>query len=143
MKIIGISVETTNQNNQAMQDIGAMWEGFMNENIAARIPNSTGAEIYSVYFDYESDHTGKYTNMIGLRVSSLNEIPAGMIGKSFPAHEMQKFTAKGKIPMSIYQTWQQIWADQNLKRAFLYDYEILGEKSQGEHAEVDIFISVK
>ena len=28
MKIIGISVRTTNQNGQAMQDIGNLWERF-------------------------------------------------------------------------------------------------------------------
>lgn len=143
LKIIGIAVETTNENNQAMQDIGAMWDRFMGEKISSKIPNSLGHEIYSLYFDYESDHTGKYTNMIGLRVSSLDKIPEGLIGKRFSPHKMQKFTAKGKIPMSIYQTWQQIWADKDLNRAFVCDYEILGEKAHGANPEVDIFISVK
>lgn len=143
LKIIGISVETTNENNQAMQDIGAMWDRFMGENIPSKIPNSVGHEIYSLYYDYESDHTGKYANMIGLRVSSLERIPEGMTGKRIAPQKMRKFTAKGKIPASIYQTWQQIWADTSLDRAYTCDYEILREKSQGNEPEVDIFIGVK
>lgn len=143
LKIVGIAVRTTNENNQAMQDIGQLWQRLMSENIPAQISNRLSDDIYSLYFDYESDHTGPYTNMLGFLVDSLDNIPTGLIGKEVPAQKMQVFTAKGKVPMSIYTTWQQIWADESLNRAFAIDYEIMTEKSQGENAEVDIFISVK
>ena len=39
MKIIGISVRTTNQNEQAMQDIGNLWQRFFSEQLLAKIPN--------------------------------------------------------------------------------------------------------
>ena len=37
-KVIGISVRTTNENNQAAIDIAALWGKFMNENVLNAIP---------------------------------------------------------------------------------------------------------
>ncbi len=52
-KVIGISVRTTNENNQAAKDIPVLWENLMNEDILNRIPNKTDNTIYSIYTDYE------------------------------------------------------------------------------------------
>lgn len=76
-KIIGISVETTNQNNQAAIDLGKLWQQFYSEEIFNKIPNKDSEEVYAIYTSYESDYTGKYTTIIGQRVSSLDHIPDG------------------------------------------------------------------
>lgn len=95
-KIIGISVRTTNQNNQAQQDLGKLWGQFFSENIFEKIPNKISNEILSIYTDYKSDFTEEYTTIIGVPVTSLDEIPEGMTGRELPAEHFQKFTAKGK-----------------------------------------------
>ena len=66
MKIIGISVLTTNQNGQAMQDIGNLWKRFFSEQILAKIPNKVSDAIYSIYTDYQKDYTEPYTCIIGV-----------------------------------------------------------------------------
>ncbi|MFJ1379138.1 GyrI-like domain-containing protein [Capnocytophaga canimorsus] len=143
-KIIGIAVRTTNANGQAATDLGKLWGQFMSDTIS-KIPNTISGEIISIYTDYESDYQGEYTAILGQKVSSLDEIPSGMIGREFPATKFQKFIAKGEMPNAVMQTWKTIWEqDEVLNRAYQYDFEVYGEKSQnGDESEVEIFISVK
>ncbi|MDO5105399.1 GyrI-like domain-containing protein [Capnocytophaga sp.] len=142
-KIIGIAVRTTNANGQSATDLGELWGRFMSET-NAKIPNAISEEIIAIYTDYESDYRGAYTTIIGKKVCSLDEIPEGMIGREFPVAKFQKFVAKGQMPNAVMQTWKTIWEqDTTLHRAYHYDFEVYGEKSQnGDQSEVEIFVSV-
>lgn len=142
--IIGISVRTTNENMQASKDISGLWNKFMSENIMAQIPNKIDNNIYSVYTDYEKDHTKPYTTLLGCKVSNLDSIPKGMIGKSFKGGNYTIFTAKGNIKEgSIYKEWGKIW-NADIQRAYTADFEVYGEKAQNpENAEADIFVAIK
>lgn len=144
-KIIGISTRTTNKDSQALKDLGALWGRFFSESIAEKIPHKISDEILAVYTDYQSDYTEEYSTIIGMKVSSLDEIPEGMIGREFPAENFQLFTAKGEMPKAVGEKWMEIWSkDPQLKRKYTYDYEVYGAKSQnGENSEVDIFIAVE
>ncbi|KVV15055.1 GyrI-like domain-containing protein [Flavobacterium sp. TAB 87] len=82
-KVIGISVRTSNENNQAATDISKLWDNFVSKNILELIPNKIDNTIYSIYTEYESDHTKTYTTLLGCKVTNLNTIPDGMVGKSF------------------------------------------------------------
>ena len=70
MKIIGISVKTTNENGQSTADIEQLWEYFFSKNIISHIPNKKNENIFSIYTDYESDFRGKYTTILGVEVTS-------------------------------------------------------------------------
>ncbi|RZK53872.1 MAG: AraC family transcriptional regulator [Pedobacter sp.] len=145
LKIIGISVETTNQNGKAIEDLGKLWGKFYAENIIGKIPNKVSEEVYSIYTDYESDYNGKYTTIIGMAVSTLDEIPDGLVGRTFEVQDFKKFIAKGEMPNAVAKTWKDIWdEDEELNRSYLYDYEVYGSRSQnGETSEVDIYIGIK
>ena len=145
MKIIGIETRTTNQNGQAMQDIGGLWNRFFSENIISKIPNAVNSNVYAIYTDYESDYTGEYTTLLGLEVSSLDEIPNGLVGREFPKQNFKRFLAKGAMPQAVAEAWQKIWEqDKELNRLYQYDYELYTEKSQqSDLSEVEIFIGVK
>ncbi|MEM6316840.1 MAG: effector binding domain-containing protein [Bacteroidota bacterium] len=142
-KVIGIAVTTTHA--QAMQDIGPLWGKFYGMDVSNRIPNKISPEIYAIYTDYESNYLGAYTTIIGHKVSSLDTIPKGMIGKVISGGTFQPFVAKGEIPASIGATWQQIWAqDKELNRAYQADFEVYGVKSHnGAASEVEIFVGIK
>lgn len=144
-KIIGISTITTNKNHQAQQDLGKLWNQFFSENIFDKIQNKTSSDILSIYTDYKSDYTDEYTTIIGVPVTTLGEIPDGLIGREFQSENFQKFTAKGKMPKAVADTWIDIWQrDKELNRNYSYDFEVYGEKSQnGEESEVEIFIAIK
>ena len=144
-KIIGISVRTTNKDNQASKDLGELWGQFYAENLLEKIPNKASNVVLSIYTDYKSDYTDEYTTFIGVPVTTLDEIPQGLTGREFEADNFQKFVAKGEMPQAVVNTWVNIWQnDKNLNRKYNYDFDVYGEKSQnGENSEVEIFIGVK
>ena len=145
LKIIGISIETTNENGKSMKDLGLLWDKFYRENISNKINWKVSNLIYSIYTDYESDYTGKYTTIIGMEVDSLDDLPEGMIGREFEGGKFVKFTTSGELPDAIGRTWQKIWAnDQELNRRYTADYEIHDPSVLGgDEAKVDIYIAVR
>lgn len=140
--IIGISVRTTNQNAQAAEDIPALWNRFMGEQIGTKIPNRIDGEVLCMYTEYESDYTAPYATLLGCRVSSLDEIPEGMIGKSFPETTYSVITIQGNMYKDlVINAWHKIW-DSGMDRTYMADFEVYGEKAGNpENAEIDIYIS--
>ena len=142
--IIGIAIETSNLNGQAEQDLGALWGRFFSKGISALVPHKSTEDIYSLFTDYESDYRGNYTAILGHKVSSLDSIPEGLIGRRFTGGTYTTFKAKGEMPQAIVNTWKEIWSqDEQLQRRYTVDFEVYGAKSQqGKQSEVDIFIAV-
>ena len=142
--VIGISVRTTNENGQSGLDIPALWGQFMEQGILDKIPDIADHNLYCIYTDYEKDHTRPYTTLLGCRVTSLDNIPDGMTGKTFAEGPYTSFLAKGNLQEGVvFDTWQQIW-NSDIPRAFTADFEVYGEKAQNPaDAEVEIFIAVR
>lgn len=142
-QLIGLSIVTSNMDGKAASDIGALWGRFISENLLEKIPNQADPDILCVYTDYEKDHTGKYTCILGLKVNSLDTIPEGLVGRSFTGGKFQPFLAAGELPQAVVSTWQEIWdQDQKLNRSYTYDYEVYDERSRkGDESEVAIFIA--
>lgn len=141
---VGISIRTTNENGQASNEIAEFWGKFMSENILTKIPNKVDNEIYSLYTDYESDHTKPYTAILGCKVENLDNIPSGMVGKSFSGGTYKKTTAKGDLMQGlVVNQWSKIF-EMELDRTYDADFEIFGEKAQNpSNAEVDFYVGVK
>lgn len=126
--IIGISIRTTNENGQASKEIAELWGKFMSESILEKIPNKVDNEIYSLYTDYESDHTKPYTAILGCKVENLDNIPSGMIGKSFSGGTYTKTTAKGDLMQGlVVNQWSKIF-EMELDRTYDADFETFGKK---------------
>ena len=141
--LIGISTVTSNLDGKAALDIGALWGRFISENLLEKIPNQTDQDIVCVYTDYETNYTGKYTCILGLKVNSLDTIPEGLTGRSFTGGTFRPFLASGELPQAVVDTWQKIWdQDRSLNRSYTYDYEVYDERSRkGDESEVAIFIA--
>lgn len=141
--IIGIAMRTTNENSQSAKDIETIWTRFWNEHIGEKIDEKVSDDIYAVYKDYETDYTGAYTVVIGYRVASLQQIPAGFVGLTIKTGPYKKFISQGKMPEAVYNTWLEIWGSKTLQRAYKTDFTVHGKKYyDGENAEVETFISV-
>ena len=142
--VIGIMVRTINENNQAAIDIANLWTKFMSKSILDSIPNKIDDTIFSIYTDYESDHTKPYTTILGCKVENLNTIPSGMVGKSFDGGNYVKLSAKGDLTKNlIINKWLEIW-QMDLERIFTADFEIFGQKAKNPaDAEIDFLIAVK
>ncbi len=143
-KLIGIGIRTTNENNQASKEIAELWQRFMDGNVLGKIPNKVDNTIYSLYTEYEIDHTKPYTAILGCKVENLDEVPEGMIGKSFEGGTYIKTSARGDLMKGlIIDHWAKIWK-MDLDRAYTADFEVFGEKAQNpSDAEVDFLVAIK
>lgn len=142
--IVGISARTSNENGKAENDIPQLWQKFMAEGVAHRIPNKVDDTIYAIYTNYEGDHTKPYTIVIGCNVSNLDNIPEDLTVKMVPSSNYTKFTAKGDLTKdAVINTWMEIW-NTDLKRTYTTDIEIYGEKALNPtDGEADILIAVQ
>ena len=93
-----------------------------------------------VYTDYSSGFTGPYTALLGAKVASLDYVPEGLTGLSFNGGVFEKFVADGDMPQALSDTWQKIWAlDDMLGRTYTYDFEVYTSKA--DH-EVEVYVAV-
>ena len=145
INLIGLSLQTktTNENGQSGVDCGKLWQKFETENFAGKIPGRVSDQIFAVYHRYEGDYTRPFSYFIGCEVKPGTEVPIGMDSLTITKGTHQKFTAKGKMPDCIAETWKEIW-NSGISRAYETDFEVYDERSRNwNDAEVDIFVSVK
>ena len=142
--LVGIEVRTNTKGIlELTQDVQALWGKFISQNIAGQIHNKVGSTIYAVYTDYEGDYTKPYTSFIGCKVVNLENIPNGLVARSFKGGKYNKYLAKGNILQGIvYDTWKHVYS-LNLDRKYDADFEIYGEKAANYlDAEVEILVGV-
>jgi predicted transcriptional regulator YdeE len=148
--VVGIEARTSNAKEMSADGvIPKQWARFMQENLAARIPNKADSSILAVYSDYASDGDGQYSFMIGARVTSAKDVPAGMVVKKVPTGRYAIFTSeKGPVGKIVFGLWQKIWtipkADPGGDRAYRADYEVYDERAVNpEDAQVDVHVGIK
>ena len=148
--VIGIAERTTNATEMSGEGvIGKQWGRFMQENVFAQIPNKADSTIVAVITDYASDKDGEYTHLIGARVTSAADVPAGMVAKKVPAGRYAIFTSeKGPVAKVVVGTWQRIWAVPKSSpggdRAYKSDYEVYDERAMDpENAQMDVHVGIK
>jgi predicted transcriptional regulator YdeE len=131
--VIGITVRTSNEAEMRSSDarIPALWNEYFAAGVTARIPNRTPDQsTFAVYTEYESDHTGPYSLVLGQQVSSLDQIPDKMVGLNIPAGRYLVFSADGPVPDAIVAAWREIWTyfqdNPHYKRAYSSDFEVYG-----------------
>lgn len=141
MLLIGIECRISNAPDAAPKDIPQLWQKFYSQHILGSIPNRLSDEVVALYCDYEKDHLGAYTCVIGCKVSALEQIPDGMVGKTIPASDFAVYRTTGEFPQSVVATWNAIWGS-SLKRTFTGDYELYGE-SFARAQEVEISVAIE
>lgn len=147
--VVGLAVRTNNNAEATGQgEIPKLWQRFMQQNVAANIPNRADQDLLAVYTDYESDQTGEYTYLIGARVTSTADIPAGLTLKEIPAGSyaiLQSDT--GPLQQVMPKIWTQIWSmsakDLGGQRAFKADYEVYPPGFDPQNAQITLHIGLK
>jgi predicted transcriptional regulator YdeE len=143
--VVGLRTRTTNRIEAVPETakLGPLWRKFYAENISDLIPLRLPAspEIVAVYFDYESDHRGQYSFILGHKVSSLDHAPKEMGGVLVRAGRYLRFPVEGPMPAALIEAWQTIWKFFDLsheyERAYATDFEIHRPN------EVEIYVGVK
>ena len=143
INVIGIECRTSNATEDGPQDIPRLWGQFYSEDIINKIPNKASNDVIALYCDYEGDYTRPYSLVIGCPVTSLDNIPEGMVLKTIPTGSYAIFNAVGEYPTSLIETWGTIWQT-DLKRTYTGDFEFYGEKfTTGSPKEVEISIAIE
>ena len=148
--VVGIEARTSNAKEMSPDGvIGKQWARFMQDNLATRIQNKADSSILALYSDYASDKDGEYTFLIGARVTSAKDVPAGMVAKEVPAGRYAIFTSnKGPVAKVVVETWRQIWAVPKSSpggdRTYKTDFEVYDEcAANPQDAQVDVHIGIK
>jgi len=148
--VAGYSVRTNNANEMSGHgEIGPLWQRFTQQNLAAQIPDRADARTLVVYSDYASDEKGDYSYLLGVRVTSIDHLTAGMTFKKIvPGTYAVLTTEQGPLVEVLQAEWKKIWAMQPAelggKRAFLTDYEVYDARSADpQKAQVEIHIGLQ
>jgi predicted transcriptional regulator YdeE len=148
--VIGIAARTSNAREMTSEGVIAkQWGRFMQENLAAQVPNKADLSIVAVYTDYAGDQDCEYTFVIGARVHSAAEAPPGMVAKTIPAGRYAMFTSdKGPVEKIVVETWQKIWSVPKSApggdRAFKTDFEVYDQRAANPRdAQVDVYVGIK
>jgi len=141
--VVGIEVRTSNAREMTPEGvIGRHWERFAKENLKARIPQKAEANAIAVYSEYASDEHGEYNYLLGVKVSAIGEIPAGMVVRNVPTGRYAVFTSeRGAAAKVVYETWQRIWAEPRTSqytRSYRADFE-----EYRDDGRVEIYIGVR
>jgi predicted transcriptional regulator YdeE len=148
--VVGISTRTTNAKEMTADGaIGKMWGRLFQEGVLAKIPNKADQRIVAVYTDYASDHEGEYTYVLGARVTSDAEVPAGMVAKKIPAGKFAVFTSeKGPAPQVVPALWMKIASLPKTAaggdRAYRADFEIYDERAMDPgNLQMDVYVGIR
>lgn len=138
---IGLELRTDNQ--RCSLEMPAHKEKFFSQNILAKIPNKISGDVLAVYTDYEGDYTQPYSWILGVEVSSLDEIPVGLVGKEIPESKYAVFTTEGEFPQGLIAAWQAIWQS-DLSRSYTTDFEVYSSDFDPQkNPEVKVFIAIQ
>ncbi len=137
---IGLALRTNNKECSAAMP--AHKERFFKENTLAKIPNRVNGNILALYTDYEGDYTQPYSWILGCEVSSLDHVPAGLVGKAIPESTYAVFTTQGEFPQGLIAAWQAIW-NANLLRSYTSDFELYrADFNPQTNPEVKVYIAI-
>jgi predicted transcriptional regulator YdeE len=148
--VAGYMIRTSNAKEMGGNgEIGKLWGRFMQQNLAAQIPNRIGQTLIVVYSDYASDEKGEYNYLLGAPVTTVDGLPAGLSFRRIPAGQFAVFTtAQGPVAQVLEATWKQIWmstpSQLGGQRAFVADYEIYDQRSSDpNNAQVEVHVGLR
>lgn len=137
---IGLELRTNNE--ECSSAMPKHKEKFFNEKIAEKIPNRINHDILALYTNYEGDYSKPYSWILGCEVSSLDEIPEGLVGKEIPESKYAVFTTQGEFPQGLIAAWQAIWKS-NLFRSYTSDFELYrADFHPVNNPEIKIYIAL-
>lgn len=133
--IIGLKISTTNENNQAQEDLVQLWKSFYDQENAELQTVKKEPYTYVVYTNYQWDfEQGNYDCYLG--VASASTL-TGFASCNIKLEKYQIFDFPYYSPQDTVEARKTIWSNQSLKRAYLADLEIY----DFEHNRLQIIIS--
>ncbi len=133
--IIGLKITTTNENNQAQEDLVQLWKSFYDQANAELQTVKKEPYTYVVYTNYQWDfEQGNYDCYLGVTSESTL---TGFASCDIKLEKYQIFVFPYYSPQDTFEARKTIRSNQSLKRAYLADLEIY----DFEHNRLQIIIS--
>ncbi|AQZ69846.1 transcriptional regulator, AraC family [[Actinomadura] parvosata subsp. kistnae] len=140
--VVGFAVRTTNvdEMDPARAKLPVLWQRAGAPGAFAHVPGRVDENLYAVLTDYESDHHGAYTQIVGTAVRTVPRLPEGMVAVRVPGGQSLKLEVRGPLPQALVEAWQSVWKHTESggtpPRAFTTDLEV-------HHPDgVDLYIAV-
>lgn len=140
---IGLQVRTSNKT--FLEDTQTIRSAFY-DTCMPKIPHRIDSDVLSVYSDYEGNHTQQYNYTICCRVSTLDNLPEGMVGVVVPEQTYSVFNCRGEFPESLMEAWNAVWQSDDLdrKRNYNVDFEVYGmDFHTNPEKPVDLYIGCR
>jgi predicted transcriptional regulator YdeE len=138
---IGLELRTNNEECSLAMPVHK--DKFFKENTISKIPNKINGDILALYTDYEGDYTKPYSWILGCEVSSLNEVPEGLVGKIIPESKYAVFTSQGGFPQGLIAVWPEIWKS-DFTRLYTSDFEVYrNDFDPQRNPEVKVYIAIE
>ncbi|GIF13707.1 GyrI-like domain-containing protein [Actinoplanes teichomyceticus] len=128
--VAGYALRTTTnaaEADPATAGLPGLWRRALDPDAFTRVTGRLDDRMYAVLTDYESDHRGAYTQVVGVAVGD----PGGAGGLTVvrvPAARCLLRTVRGPMPRALITAWQDIWrhtdAGAEPARAFTTDLEV-------------------
>ena len=142
LQVAGLPIRTNNAVEQtAAGQIPALWSNFFAQDLFGIDERIQGTPVYGVYTNYESDHTGDFDVVAGVKVTAAPTTHLQTV--TINAGDYLVFATKGEMPQRIIDGWMAVWAyfdDKNapFERLYTTDFEQMIDEN-----DIKIFIAVK
>ncbi len=138
----GLEIRTTNQNGQAIHDIGMLWQTFFETGVYHNIENKVNHKTIGLYTDYEKDYTKPYSFVVGAYVHGKIGLK-NTVQKVIPKGKYAKFVIVGDVQKSVGEAWEKIW-NMDLKRKYTCDFEeYQNETEDMQNQKIHIYIALE
>jgi predicted transcriptional regulator YdeE len=140
--VVGHAVRTTNaaEADPSRAQLPALWARAGAPGAFAHVPGRVDENIYAVLIDYESDHQGAYTQIVGVAVRTAAGLPEGMVAVRVPGVQSLKLEAHGPMPQALIEAWHEVRRHTEgggvPARAFTTDLEV------HHRAGVDLYLAI-
>lgn len=153
LSLAGRELRVRNDNGDNNKLIPKFWTSCMEEGIFEQFQSMTN-RINPQYIDtmgmcMDFDGINTFSYLICVEATNFDYIPEGMTAKTIPGAKYVVFTAKGRIPEAIQQTWRDIYGKwfptSGYERTNGPDFEFYDNRSEvnDDNCEVDIYIPIK
>ncbi|TEW53323.1 AraC family transcriptional regulator [Psychromonas sp. RZ22] len=138
--VYGVSTRTDNATEMDPEKakIGALHQLF---DSSVKVDYQNGERVYGVYFDYESDHTGRFNVLSGFDGKPLAHQTLEKV--VLPDANYLVFMQQGEMPQAVINAWMEVWEffaneQSAYQRAYTVDFEFYSGPDQ-----VELHIAVK
>ena len=127
--VIGVATRTDNatESDPTTARIPALWQRAHRDPYLTERRAADGTDFVAVLTDYDSDHHGAYTQIVGVPVNAVTQLPEQLIAVTVPAAPRLHIPARGSMPDALITAWQEIWRrtqNSDIDRAYRTDYEL-------------------